>query len=148
MERLYQRTIFLFLCSLFMSLAHAQEICTNGIDDDADGLIDLNDTTDCLCGPRTISSIIPNPSFEQFDCLPSDFTELSCADSWEQATDATTDYFHSPSFMPTAVPQPMPDGTSCAGGIALTNWEEYLGVCLNGPMVAGTTYHLQLWVAG
>ena len=63
--------IVLLLCSVF---ATAQEICTNGIDDDADGLIDLNDTTDCVCNSGTTIpvSLIPNPSFEQLNCYRKD----------------------------------------------------------------------------
>ena len=33
---------------LFSSICIAQEICNNGIDDDGDGKIDLNDS-DCIC---------------------------------------------------------------------------------------------------
>ena len=51
---------------VFCTLALSQEICDNGIDDDGDGLIDLNDP-DCECNgfgtPQTIPSLIPNPSF-------------------------------------------------------------------------------------
>ena len=39
------------------------EICDNAIDDDEDGLIDLNDP-DCECLVIEPVSIIPNPSFE------------------------------------------------------------------------------------
>jgi hypothetical protein len=39
-----------------------QEICTNGVDDDNDGLIDLNDSEDCVCTAVTnVTSLIPNP---------------------------------------------------------------------------------------
>lgn len=34
---------------LLPSLLLSQEICNNGIDDDNDGLVDLNDTSDCAC---------------------------------------------------------------------------------------------------
>ena len=41
---------------LIMSLSlHGQEICNNAIDDDGDGLIDLNDEEDCDC-PSSIPS--------------------------------------------------------------------------------------------
>ncbi len=39
-----------------------EEICDNAIDDDNDGLIDLNDS-DCACEMVSLESIIPNPSF-------------------------------------------------------------------------------------
>jgi gliding motility-associated-like protein len=34
---------------LFSSVSYSQEICNNAIDDDNDGLIDLNDVSDCVC---------------------------------------------------------------------------------------------------
>ncbi len=37
---------FLFLLP---TLIFSQEICNNGIDDDGDGLVDLNDDTECIC---------------------------------------------------------------------------------------------------
>ena len=76
----------------------AQEICDNGVDDDSDGLIDLNDP-DCQCAGITGSSasvqdLIPNSSFEDTDCCPSSFSQLNCAQNWVQASNATSDYFN------------------------------------------------------
>ncbi|MXN92495.1 hypothetical protein GR160_14795 [Flavobacterium sp. Sd200] len=54
------------LCFLLLlsTACFAQEICDNGIDDDGDGLIDLNDS-DCRCGNQTpVPSIIPNASLK------------------------------------------------------------------------------------
>ena len=45
------------------------EICDNAIDDDLDGLIDLNDP-DCDCQIIEPVSLIPNPSFEDYTCCP------------------------------------------------------------------------------
>lgn len=45
------------------------EMCDNGLDDDADGQIDLNDD-ECHCEPLEQPSLIPNPSFEAQDCCP------------------------------------------------------------------------------
>lgn len=96
--------IFCFL--LLFTAAFSQEICNNGIDDDSDGLIDLNDS-DCNCtgGGGTPSSLIPNPSFEQQDCCPSYFSELNCATSWIQASDATSDYMNTCDFVMASVSQ-------------------------------------------
>ena len=57
--------IFVFLLSICMtSVSFGQiEICDNGIDDDFDNLIDLNDD-DCYCVITEPISLIPNPSFE------------------------------------------------------------------------------------
>ena len=70
-----------------------EEICDNGIDDDENGLIDLNDPScDCvIVGPV---SLIPNPSFEEMDCCPWTFGQLDCATSWNQASVPTTDYIN------------------------------------------------------
>ena len=54
------------------------EICDNAIDDDLDGLIDLNDP-DCTCESTEPVSLIPNPSFEDLDCCPDNRSQLNCA---------------------------------------------------------------------
>src|SRR5690554_4135249 len=90
-----KRLLLFFI--LFGNVLIGQEICDNGIDDDGNGLIDLNDTA-CDCEgfgvPQNIPSLIPNPSFEDRNCCPSSFSQLSCADTWIQATTATSDYFN------------------------------------------------------
>ena len=50
----------------------APEICDNALDDDNDGLIDLNDD-DCQCEPLEQPSFILNPSFERAGMLSSQF---------------------------------------------------------------------------
>jgi len=73
-----------------------QEICNNALDDDMDGLINLNDD-DCDCsgfGGSEISSLIPNPSFEEMSCCPGPPAMLSCAENWIQSSLATSDYFN------------------------------------------------------
>ena len=157
------RRAALLLCLALSSLASAQEICNNALDDDADGLIDLNDTTECACtgniGDDGVTSIIPNPSFEQFDCVPTTVSELACATTWEQATAATSDYFLNVDggLWIEGVPQPLPDGIALAGFIAADSidgsgsffpYAEYLGACLLSPMQAGVQYTLQMALAG
>lgn len=58
---------------------NAQEVCNNGLDDDGDNLIDLNDIVDCSCQSTSIGqmeSLIPNPSFEDHVCVPENFSGL------------------------------------------------------------------------
>ncbi len=155
-------TRYLFVLTLAFTVgigAHAQEICNNAIDDDFDGLIDLNDTTDCVCdgilGGGEVNSIIPNPSFEDHTCLPSSFSNLDCANDWEQASNATSDYFYTGAFFPATIPLPLPDGDGLVGGFMIKDWfgagadyKEYVGACLSSPMLAGTEYTLQMWIAG
>ncbi|HEX2617096.1 MAG TPA: hypothetical protein VHL57_06100, partial [Flavobacteriales bacterium] len=142
--------------------AAAQEVCNNGIDDDSDGLIDLNDP-DCPCAtlisPNSTPSFIPNPSFEQRTCCPYSYSnELQpyfseCAVAWDQATEATSDYYHECGFYPPTFPVPPPDGVAFLGMITTVgSWIEYVGTNLTmppdpHPLLAGTTYTLSLWVA-
>ena len=112
----YLRTILLIGSLIFSSSAFSQEICNNGIDDDGDGLIDLNDAVDCNCTPISTSgpSLIPNSSFENMACCPSSYSQVNCASGWVQATDATSDYMNTCGFVMGAATAaglvPFPDG--------------------------------------
>ncbi len=131
------------------------EICNNALDDDMDGLIDLNDT-DCTCVVIEPVSLIPNPSFEEITCCPSGRSQLRCAESWVQASEPTTDLINAcdwlgwEEFPP---PMPFPDGVSILGfrdgrvrqldEIPERNWKEYAGACLLEPLRANTTYRFE-----
>jgi hypothetical protein len=160
MQRLYQ-VIAVFLIPAYLALSPSpvirmSEICDNALDDDGDGLIDLNDP-DCDCPVAEPVSLIPNPSFEERSCCPQTRGSLHCADTWIQASEATTDYLHTCGFngwpdLP--IPQPIPDGEACIGfrngrfgeGNSNPNWKEYTGACLTSPLRAGTTYLFQFWL--
>ena len=121
----------------------------NAIDDDADGLIDLNDD-DCNCPIIQPVSLIPNPSFEEQLCCPHNNGEMNCAKAWIQASSATSDYIHSCSdnFQQWPLPQPIPDGNGLVGilnGIPgeLSNYKEYIGACLIEPLQEGVAYNFQ-----
>ena len=62
----------LFLCFNYSILA--QEICDNGIDDDGDEFVDLEDAEDCSCGDVVLSGIAGD--FEEYSCCPMTFTSL------------------------------------------------------------------------
>ena len=157
------RSAFL-LSILFLSIPFsisAQEICNNGVDDDADGNIDLNDA-ECDCAymidPENVPSFIVNHSFEDQDCCPYGYSTpgqnwLDCAAYWNQATVATSDYYHECGFSPEAFPLPPPDGEGSVGFISTIGYMEYVGACLTfpgppNPLLAGTTYTLSFWIAG
>ncbi|MBK7870583.1 MAG: gliding motility-associated C-terminal domain-containing protein [Saprospiraceae bacterium] len=131
------------------------EICDNALDDDGDGLIDINDP-DCECDARKPSSLIPNPSFEDHSCCPNAPGVLGCADTWIQASEPTTDYLHPCGWFGwdyMSVPLPIPDGEACVGfrnGKYRTEvdpqWKEYVGACLLAPLQAGKSYRIRFHV--
>lgn len=157
---------FLFLCfCCCLSVLNAQEICDNGIDDDNDGLVDLNDTTDCNCGfVSVVESLFPNPSFDEFNndlnCASSQTNgapdgpgQADCIAGWQQASSATTDAWHlltyngNAPFWPGNIPQPIPSGLAVAGFFTAVSqvpgYREYFGSCLpDGPTTAGVEYRL------
>lgn len=132
------------------------EICDNAMDDDNDGLIDLNDP-DCTCKIIEPISLIPNPSFEDRECCPSNRSQLNCASSWIQASEPTTDFIHScgwfgwDEFPP---PVPFPDGIGIMGfrdgrvnnNNPQRNWKEYAGACLLSPLLKDSTYLFEFHV--
>ena len=148
----------LFLLVIFVipsSLIGQSEICDNGIDDDNDSLIDLNDS-DCICEVVEAVSLIPNPSFEDMNCCPSDRSQLDCATDWIQASEPTTDFIHTcnwPGWDDFPPPRPFPDGDGIMGfrdgrvrrnsGDAEPFWKEYAGACLLSPLLADSTYRFQ-----
>lgn len=124
------------------------EICDNAIDDDDDGLIDLNDP-DCICELVRPESIIPNPSFEDYTCCPKEDSQLNCAVGWDQASGATTDYLHTCGYLAAGAQMlPFPDGQGAAlflhgtvnNGSGSEIYKEYAGVCLNRPMKKDSIY--------
>lgn len=130
----------------------AQEICDNGIDDDGDGLIDMNDD-ECECAgfssTQTVPSLIPNSSFEDHSCCPTSYSQLNCADTWIQASGPTSDFWHTcgTAYATTyGSAGPNPDGNGIAGFINWNGYKEYVGACLLSPMVAGNTYVLNFYL--
>ena len=143
---------------LMASAAQAQEVCDNGIDDDGNGLIDLNDTVACPCTllPPP-ANLISNGSFEDHTCCPGQPGQMQgnyidCANDWtDYQISATADYYNPCGYFAPMIPQPVPDGNSVAGMVVHT-WPggasyEYLTQCLATPMLAGQTYELGFNVA-
>lgn len=137
---------------LVTSFAFGQEICNNAIDDDGDGLIDLNDD-ECICegfgNTSNVSSLIPNSSFEDRSCCPNGYSDLGCADTWIQASNPTSDYWNmcgaAGSSYDGGTVLPPPDGQGFVGFINMSGWQEYVGACLTSTMTAGDNYQLDFW---
>lgn len=151
-----------FLAFLFAPFLFAQEICNNGIDDDGDGLIDLNDP-DCACqtliSTPGVESYIRNHSFEERTCCPFGFVAppytanyLACATGWSQVS-GTTDYFNMCGYAPIGTPMPPPDGDGAVGMVITPMYKEFVGTCLTWPppatpLLANVSYTLSFWLAG
>jgi hypothetical protein len=141
----------LLLLFFFTVISFSQENCNNGIDDDGDGKIDLNDP-DCVCNNSAITSIIPNPSFENYTSCPAGFSQLNVATPWIQATEATTDYYNNDcNFIAGGIVannlNSYPAGKGIVGALYLRDWNEYLGTTLLSTMSASTAYQLSFNVA-
>jgi gliding motility-associated-like protein len=107
------------------------------------------DISTCSCNGLGIS-LIPNHSFEDHSCCPTNYSQLNCADTWIQASGATSDYWNTCGTiqMDYNPPLPPPDGDGFAGYIDFgTGYKEYIGACLTEPMQAGQTYNLTFQMA-
>jgi hypothetical protein len=139
------------------------ENCKNGIDDDGDGKIDLNDP-ECFCVTNPSDySILPNSSFELHNCCPADYSQTECLDVWFRAGVGTTDYLNecgeiiyygvSPltaeifPLLPSLNLLPYPNGDGVVGTVAFNGFNEYLATCLTVPLTAGINYNLKLFLA-
>ncbi|MFK8037304.1 MAG: PKD domain-containing protein [Crocinitomicaceae bacterium] len=159
----------LTLAVLIISLSgSSQEICDNGIDDDGDGLIDLNDK-DCQCGAglnAQFNNAIPNPEFNNSSCCVTTWNQhLSCLDDW--STDTTfynsswalnyvsacnnCTYWSGSTFY---IAPPECATVSNNGFLGMGfwdwnnnnnnwNWNKYASSCLNTPFYPGNTYVLE-----
>ncbi len=140
-----------------LPLTQSQEICDNSLDDDGDGLIDLLDD-ECNCS--FTNRHIPNFSFEDTVCCPALFSQMECVSNWVQASDATSDFYHSCDFIAyydvAPIPVfPLPDGNGFTGFLDMRTlsvdgteevYKEYIGLCLSAPLRKDTLYRIELFV--
>lgn len=135
----------------------AQEICDNGIDDNGNGLIDLQDPL-CICVGLNINEVdvtykIPNADFEVMDCCPDFISQVTeCLQGWVAPSHGTPDFLHLCDFMFNSVYDhglyPFPSGgDGIVHIICDPNWKEYIATCLNEPLQPGTTYIFSLEIA-
>ncbi len=161
MTNRYFILLFLTASTCLAQSQFMMEDCANGIDDDGDGLIDLNDP-DCKCkGIKDTlfvpSSLIPNASFEDYTCCPSGMAQLYCSKFWIQASPATSDYYNTCGYKDDPFrgrpPQPLPAGNGYVGFLDLmqhptrnATYKEYVGACLTSTMLPGKDYTLSFWI--
>ncbi|MCP4918769.1 MAG: hypothetical protein GY913_17840, partial [Proteobacteria bacterium] len=128
--------------------------CADGVDNDGDGDIDLNDAG-CACADESLfegelESFIPNPSFEDYSSCPTSYSQLDRCDDWQQATSATSDYFACGYWFSGFGTEPTPpDGTAFVSALSnSSSYTEYIGACTDETLEAGTEYTFELYVAG
>lgn len=123
------------------------EICDNGIDDDMDGLIDLNDIDDCTCQIETqdVVNIVPNPSFEDYSRCPNSPADIESLDSWVMATETDIPYKYL-----NKCESSYPDITFGNGAISIYPTRNFMpshiATCLNRPILKDSNYKLELYV--
>ncbi len=158
----------IFIIGMQLSL-YSQEICNNAIDDDGDGLIDLNDP-DCQCGAglnAQWSSAIPNPNFDNSSCCPDSYyynnnNNLNCLDDWSTANtvynnwslnyqnscDSCDNYYYNNTYynIPQQCTLAVPNGFLAMGFYNYNYNNNYYNqganACLNAPFMPGNTYTL------
>lgn len=143
MNKIYRFSLF-FLLLLIPCIISAQEICANGIDDDSDGLVDLNDPG-CGCNTANVS-LIANHSFENNSGCPSAYKQFNLVSNWVSGNGEAIDYSNTCGFRRfTGVP--FPDGNGVAGSFYLEDRLRYIAQCLPSPLVSGTNYTLNFEVS-
>jgi len=107
-----------------------------------------------VCGLGDLkSSLIPNPSFEEHTGCPTSISQLNFAKSWHQATAATSDYWIGPpSCSKPRGTEQFPqanDGDAVVGAIRVNgaSYVEYVGSCLQSPIVKGNNYTFNFAIA-
>ncbi|MDX1350300.1 MAG: PKD domain-containing protein, partial [Putridiphycobacter sp.] len=159
-----KRILLLVFLSLSIS-TFSQEICDNGIDDDGDGFIDLQDN-DCHCGAglnAQFNNAIPNADFDSSLCCPTTWWDhLNCLADW---TTDSTQYYNSWSlnyvnscngcnyWNTTAYITPPNCGIGGNNGFLgmgfwnwnnnIYNYNNFANACLNTPLYPGNTYVLE-----
>lgn len=111
----------------------------------------------CLLNASTtaqvLQNMVKNPSFEQYNKVPSDLGEVTNIDYWSSPTDASPDYFHRRAGGKNVdVPYNKMGRTNARSGYGYVgiyaytnryikrNFREYVQVELKQPMQAGNTY--------
>lgn len=120
------------------------ENCTNGIDDDGDGLVDYLDP-DCQCSEGNIMEHVPNTGFEEHtDCCNS--LEEGCVNDWFNIL-LSPDFYHPDCLTEQEWNKIENDYQVSISNAVINLWGtpnfmESFGVCLKEPLVTSQTYDL------
>ncbi|MBP7273956.1 MAG: gliding motility-associated C-terminal domain-containing protein [Saprospiraceae bacterium] len=144
---LVQLSLWLLAMIYFIALptnTFAQENCANAIDDDGDGLIDLNDPDCAICGT---SQYILDPTFSDTLCCPNNAGQISCLRHWIDPSNFTSDFFHPCWDAPYPLHYPpLLDGSGFIGYSFSSNISisasDYIGTCTSVPLPNGR-YQIQ-----
>ncbi|MHC0441211.1 Ig-like domain-containing protein [Flavobacterium sp. 3-210] len=139
-----QKLLLIFF--FFSIFCYSQENCNNGIDDDGDGKIDLNDE-DCICNKT--ASILANSSFEDKTSCPYNANDLTPVLSWTRGTQPSPDYINcqKSSIIYDKKLDNFPDGDGIIRAEYKNSSKEYLATKLQTPLIAGKKYQLKLNIA-
>lgn len=144
------KKILLLLFIIFSSISYSQENCDNGIDDDSDGKIDLNDP-DCICTNFTTTSLLQNHSFEEKTICPQGYDDIPTAHHWSKGTIPSPDYLNKDCSILSGIYnknlQNFPDGKGIVRAVYKNNKKEYIATKLSTPLLSGTNYQLILNIA-
>ncbi|AWK07214.1 hypothetical protein HYN56_24485 [Flavobacterium crocinum] len=140
------KLLFIFL--FFSIFCYSQENCNNGVDDDGDGKIDLNDE-DCICNNTT--SILQNHSFEEKTNCPQGFDDIPTTTYWTKGTIPSPDYLNKDCYLLNTIYnknlQNFPDGKGIFRAVYKNNKKEYIATKLSSPLSTGIKYQLTLNIA-
>ncbi|MFH6994334.1 T9SS type B sorting domain-containing protein [Flavobacterium sp. FlaQc-48] len=140
------KLLFIFL--FFSIFCYSQENCNNGIDDDGDSKIDLNDE-DCICN-NTIS-ILQNSSFEEKTNCPQNYDDIPTTTYWTKGTIPSPDYLNKDCSLYNTIYsknlQNFPDGKGIFRAVYKNNKKEYIATKLSSPLSSGINYQLTLNIA-
>jgi gliding motility-associated-like protein len=154
--------IFIYLVLFVIGNSFSQENCSNGIDDDGDNLVDLQDPL-CQCRFSVTANLLRNASFESFDHCPTYFynNDSHVIDHWQYGTYTNVNeavYYHnfncsydSAQVMLFQAPNlPLPDGNAFIaikqqlppGSIVAEKdiAKVYISQCLEQPLTGGEQY--------
>ncbi len=140
------KLLFIFL--FFSIFCYSQENCNNGIDDDGDGKIDLNDK-DCICNNPI--SLLQNHSFEEKTNCPQGYDDIPPTPYWTKGTIPSPDYLNKDCFLFNTIYsknlQNFPDGEGIFRAVYKNGKKEYIATKLSSPLNPGTNYQLTLNIA-